>query len=62
MNAISNPHHLVLGKLNDFLTGAEMTDTHDERYRQKIAEKLVLENGFDRADIEANSINLSRCH
>jgi hypothetical protein len=55
MKAISNPHHLILGKLNDFLTGVEMTDTHDERYRQKIAEKLVLEKGFDRADIEANT-------
>src|SRR3989339_1582757 len=55
MNAISNLHHLVLGKLNDFLTGVEMTDTHDERYRQKIAEKLVLEKGFDMADIKANT-------
>jgi hypothetical protein len=48
-------HHLVLGKFKDFLTGVEMTDTHDERYRQKIAEKLVLEKGFDRTDIEANT-------
>jgi hypothetical protein len=55
MNSKSNPHHLVLGRLKDFLTGVEMTDTHDERYRQKIAEKLVLEKGFDRADIEADT-------
>lgn len=55
MKLISNPHHLVLGKLNGFLTGIEMVDTHDERYRQKIAEKLVLEKGFDKADIEANT-------
>jgi hypothetical protein len=55
MKTISNPHHLILGTLNDFLTGIEMTDTHDERYRQKIAEKLILEKGYDRADIEANT-------
>lgn len=55
MNTETNPHHLVLGRLKDFLTGAERTDTHDERYRQKIAGKLVLEKGFDRADIEANT-------
>lgn len=54
MSAISNPHHLILGKLYDFLTGVEMTDTLDERYCQKIAEKLVLEKGFDKADIVAN--------
>lgn len=54
MDTKNNPHHLVLGRLTDFLTGVEITDTHDERYRQKIAEKLVLEKGFDRADIEAN--------
>nr|NJM04483.1 type I restriction enzyme HsdR N-terminal domain-containing protein [Desulfobacula sp.] len=49
----SNPHHLVLGELKDFLTGLNITDTHDERYRQKIAKLLVLEKAFDKADIEA---------
>ena len=51
----SNPHHLVLGKLNDFLTGAVMADTLDERYRQKIAQNLVIEGRFDKADIESNT-------
>ena len=50
----SNPHHLVLGKLKDFLTGSVLTDTHDERYRQKIAKKLVLDGRFEKKDIESN--------
>jgi Type I restriction enzyme R protein N terminus (HSDR_N) len=53
----SNPHHLVLGKLNDFLTDAVLADTLDERARQKIARALVLEGKFEKTDIEAN-INL----
>ena len=31
-------HHLILGKLADFLTGDILDDTLDERYRQAIAE------------------------
>lgn len=50
----SNPHHLVLGKLNDFLTGCVIADTLDERYRQKIAKMLVLDGRFDKNDIETN--------
>ncbi len=54
MKPSANPHHLVLGELKDFLSGALISDTHDERYRQKIARILVLENKFDKKDIEAN--------
>ncbi len=50
----SNPHHLVLGELNDFLTGSVLTDTLDERYLQKIAKQLVLNKGFKKADILNN--------
>ena len=50
-----NTHHLVLGALTDFLTGAEIADTHDERYRQKIARILVFEKGFDSSDIRAGN-------
>ncbi|MCD4718589.1 MAG: type I restriction enzyme HsdR N-terminal domain-containing protein [Desulfobacula sp.] len=53
----SNPHHLVLGELKDFLTGSVLTDTLDERYRQTIAKKLVLDGRFEKNDIESN-INL----
>ncbi len=56
MNKEANAHHLVLGTLKDFLSGQEIPDTHDERYRQKIAQKLVTQKGFDRQDIEANRV------
>jgi hypothetical protein len=46
-------HHLVLGELQDFLSGDWLPDTHDERYRQKIARLLVECRGFAKADIEA---------
>lgn len=55
MENISNPHHLVLGKLNDFLTGTVLADTLDERYRQKIAKRLVIEGGFRKNDIQSNT-------
>ena len=29
-------HHLILGELTDLITGETLTDTHDERYRQKL--------------------------
>ncbi len=46
-----NDHHLVLGTLKDILTGNTITDTHDARYRQKIA-RLMLKNGFEKQDIQ----------
>jgi len=54
MKDLNNPHHLVLGKLKDFLTGALITDTYDERYRQKLAKMLVLDFGFDKKNIKKN--------
>jgi hypothetical protein len=54
MDNPSNPHHLVLGQLTDILTGAVLTDTYDERYRQKIAGKLIFDKGFEPADIQNN--------
>lgn len=45
-------HHLVLGTLRDFLTGRELDDTLDERYRQKIARYLVAEKGYAPTEIE----------
>jgi hypothetical protein len=45
-------HHLILGKLTDFLTGEELDDTLDERYRQKLARWLVEHKGYGRQDVE----------
>lgn len=46
-------HHLVLGKMKDFLSGTEIEDNHDERYRQKIARILVENKNYLREDIES---------
>jgi hypothetical protein len=48
-----NTHHLILGDLDDFITGQRLKDTHDERYRQKIARLLVTQKGFRKTDIES---------
>ncbi|MFC1811071.1 type I restriction enzyme HsdR N-terminal domain-containing protein [Thermodesulfobacteriota bacterium] len=45
-------HHLILGELIDFITGETLEDTHDERYRQKIARLLVKHKGYDKTDIK----------
>ena len=44
-------HHLIMGKLADFITGETLNDTHDERYRQKIAKLLVEVRDFKRSEI-----------
>ncbi len=44
-------HHIVYGTLRDFITGEELPDTDDERFRQKIAKFLVENKGYDKQDI-----------
>jgi Type I restriction enzyme R protein N terminus (HSDR_N) len=44
-------HKRILGKTKDFITGREITDTDDERYRQKLARFLVEEKGYAKEDI-----------
>lgn len=46
-------HHLILGELVDIITGETLPDTHDERYRQKLAEILLNDKGYSRTDIQA---------
>jgi hypothetical protein len=48
-----NPHHLVMGVLTDYLTGETVPDTHDERFRQKIARHLVQVCGYEKNQIES---------
>ena len=48
-------HHLILGKINDFITGEILDDTHDEQYRQKIARFLVSEKDYDKDDIHCRT-------
>jgi hypothetical protein len=47
-----NGHHLILGELTDFISGETLKDTHDERYRQKIARLLTGPLGYLKADVE----------
>lgn len=44
-------HHLVYGTLTDYLTGEELPDTDDERFRQRLARLLVEEKGFAKAEL-----------
>lgn len=46
-------HKRILGKTLDFITGREITDTDDERYRQKLARFLVEEKGYAKEEIES---------
>jgi len=43
---------MVYGVLRDYLTGEELPDTDDERYRQNLARMLVEEKGFARQEVE----------
>jgi len=45
-------HHLILGELTDLITGETLSDTHDERYRQRLARLLLEQKGYHRAEIE----------
>jgi hypothetical protein len=45
-------HHLILGSLEDFITGETLADTLDERARQKIARVLIEDKGYSKEDIE----------
>ena len=45
-------HHLILGERTDFVTGETIIDTHDERYRQKIAHLLINHKGYQKNDIK----------
>ena len=45
-------HHLILGEIDDFITGEPIKDTHDERYRQQLARLLVNRKGYLKGDIE----------
>lgn len=44
-------HHLVYGTLNDYLTGEELTDTDDERYRQDLSRMMIEEKGYLKGDL-----------
>jgi hypothetical protein len=44
-------HHLIMGKLEDALTGRLLDDTHDERYRQKLIHLLLEEKSYRKIEL-----------
>ena len=44
-------HHLVYGTLRDYLTGEELPDTDDERFRQDLERMMVEEKGYARDEL-----------
>jgi hypothetical protein len=44
-------HHLILGQITDFITGEPLKETHDERYRQRIAHLLTDQKGYSKEEI-----------
>ena len=44
-------HHLIMGQLTDCVTGKTLADTHDERYRQRIARLLMEDKGYPQPGI-----------
>ena len=44
-------HHHIYGMTEDYVTGEQIVDTDDERYRQKMARFLVEEKGYDKTDL-----------
>lgn len=44
---IPKPHHLIYGTLKDYLTGEELTDTDDERIRQKLFRMMIEDKGYE---------------
>ena len=52
LNNSMNRHHLILGELVDHITGEIINDTHDERYRQKIARLLISRKKYFTSDIK----------
>lgn len=58
-------HVYIFGTLADAITGETLTDTHDERFRQKIARLLLDEKDFEKGDLLPRTVirleNLGRC-
>jgi hypothetical protein len=44
-------HHLILGQLEDCISGEVLDDTLDERYRQKIGRWLMAQKGYPPSEL-----------
>ncbi|WP_136796085.1 MULTISPECIES: type I restriction enzyme HsdR N-terminal domain-containing protein [Desulfosediminicola] len=58
-------HHLVYGTLEDYLNGEELTDTDDERIRQRLSRMMVEEKGYGKNELQPRRFIetlFSRCY
>ena len=44
-------HHLIYGHTTDFVTGEQVVDTDDERFRQQLARFLVEQKGYAKSEL-----------
>ena len=44
-------HHIVYGTLKDYITGEELVDTDDERFRQELSQMMVEKLGYRKDDL-----------
>ncbi len=44
-------HHIIYGTLKDYITGEELTDTDDERFRQELSKMMVEKLGYQKEDL-----------
>ncbi len=51
MNEIPT-HHIIYGTLTDFITGEELTDTDDERFRQELSKMMVEKLGYRKEELK----------
>ena len=54
-------HHIVYGEVRDYLTGAVLPDTDDERIRQALARRLVDQLGYARHELEPR-LTIDSCY
>jgi hypothetical protein len=46
---------MIYGTLTDYVTGKEIVDTDDERYRQKLCRLLIEEKDYRKNDLEVST-------
>ncbi len=51
MNEIPT-HHIIYGTLTDFITGEDLTDTDDERFRQELSKMMVEKLGYRKEELK----------
>jgi len=49
-----NGHHLILGEIEDLISGRIIEDTLDERHRQQVAHRLIHLLGYEKEDIRVH--------